>query len=84
MVETKIHSKALCILRNSYFDSQAVFEANRFSGGIWTFWNSSHLNIKVGAINDQIIVLLIMKEHQVEWMFTPIYLSPDVAIRIGL
>lgn len=53
LVETKSHSeKALRILPNSNFDSLAGSEANGFAGGIWTFWNSAQVDIKVAANNE--------------------------------
>lgn len=52
-METKTQSdKGMRILDQSDFDSIAMLEVNSFFGRIWTFWNSSKINIQMAAIYD--------------------------------
>lgn len=85
MVETKTQSSKMDkIMRISTFDSMAVSEAHGFSGGIWTFWESKMVDIKVATINEQTMVLLILEGDKIKWMLTPLYALPNVACRAGL
>lgn len=56
--DTRTHSShALDILKRSHYDSIAVAEMCGFSGGLWVFWNSEHIKMKVVLINDQMMVM---------------------------
>lgn len=70
-------SSAIDILRRTAFESFAVSEAIGFAGGLWAFWNSNHLQIEVANINDQMMILLILKDGLVDWNLTRFMPSPN-------
>lgn len=85
LVETKTPiCRALRSLQNINYDSLAVSEANSFVGEIWSFRNSSCTKILVVIINEQAMTLLILKDEKVDWIFTPIYISPIFSAREAL
>lgn len=85
LAETKISSiGAYPILRRTYYNTLAVSEAWGFAGGLWVFWNTSQLDIKVICINSQMMILTIIKKGCVDWVLTPIYASPKLALRNAL
>ncbi|KAI5671761.1 hypothetical protein M9H77_12125 [Catharanthus roseus] len=85
LVKTRTQEyRAGTILSNSQLDFVAISEVSGHVGGIWTFWSSTKINIQVASIFDQVIVSLVLKGQKVDWMLTPIYVSPHSVVRSGL
>lgn len=86
LLETKIREdKASRVLSkiNQFYSARELKFGNRFSGGIWVFWDTAQVPMSKMDDSDQHITFLAKPTHTQggHFLFTAIYASPDCTLR---
>lgn len=79
LLESKTHNNTPISLICSYshVNSSIWTEANGFVGGIWVLWDDNEINLEEVAMDDQVIMAIILNKQKVEWVLIVVYASPN-------
>ena len=86
VTETRMSgSKADAIIRSLPFDGAYSTETLGFAGGIWLFWRSDLVDVKViSATEQEVHALVRVSPSSSHWLLSAIYASPRFADRLVL
>lgn len=82
LLETRVKgSWSHHIMQYSRLNRCLLSEARGYAGGIWLFWDDNILYLAPLSCNEQLLTVAMKIGDMVNWIFSPIYTSPNVVYR---
>ncbi|KAJ4847785.1 hypothetical protein Tsubulata_003331 [Turnera subulata] len=85
LVETWVESaKVAPFLERHGYNGGSFVDPVGFSGGIWVFWQTHELRIRVLCQSRQYVHMCVQPTNGPRWFFTAVYASPRASVRDSL